>query len=246
MDSKLAKYSLGISLLLLALLWAGHELQGVSSMLATIVFMTVIFCEVYAPIYLLDNHKLSLHSYGLYAHRLEGLLDFPKNSLHRIDRPALWEELRFFGLFSLGISVLYIPAYFLAKMFFAEDSSAGMQVTLAFPPDLIKQLFLQTFAIALPEEFFYRGFLQNSLLKKWPNRTFLGPLPLGQAIIITNIMFALSHFVAAFNPLRLLTFFPGLLFSYLAFRRGSLISPILFHAFCNLLGQTLYLSLTFN
>jgi membrane protease YdiL (CAAX protease family) len=84
--------------------------------------------------------------------------------------------------------------------------------------------------------------LQSAFLHKWPNRSYFFGLPIGRAIIFSNMIFALAHVVSSHSPVRLLTFFPGLIFAYLVYKNKSLLSAILFHAACNLLGQILYAS----
>ncbi len=123
------------------------------------------------------------------------------------------------------ILVPYIIGYYLFYWQRAENNSQEISFVLTLPPLWGFTFLTQIFAVALPEEFFYRGFLQSSLQQKWPARF---------AIIITNIFFALGHFVGNLDPTRLLTFFPGLIFSWLVWRYRSLVSAILFHAVFNM------------
>ncbi len=78
--------------------------------------------------------------------------------------------------------------------------------------------------VALPEETFFRGSLQPSLLPERPYAS----------IIITSVVFALAHLVSERNPLRLLVFFPSLVFGWLRLRSGSVVPGIVFHALCNI------------
>jgi len=109
----------------------------------------------------------------------------------------------------------------------------------SFPPNFLILILTQIFLIALPEEFFYRGFLQSRFLAIFENTKH----KIYFVFISTNLIFALAHFVLAFNPARLLTFFPGLIFSYLAYKSQNLLGSIVFHAMCNILGQILVLSI---
>ena len=96
----------------------------------------------------------------------------------------------------------------------------------------------QLFVVALPEEFFYRGFLQTRLRDAWPTgRLFFGAR-LGRAFWITALLFALGH-LAIFQVWRLAVFFPALLFGWMRERSGSVVGPALFHAASNLLIQVL-------
>jgi membrane protease YdiL (CAAX protease family) len=96
----------------------------------------------------------------------------------------------------------------------------------------------QLFVVALPEEFFYRGFLQTRLRDAWPQgRTFLGAR-LGPAFWVTAALFALGH-LAIFQVWRLGVFFPALIFGWMRERSGSVVGAALFHAAANLLIQIL-------
>ncbi len=103
-----------------------------------------------------------------------------------------------------------------------------------FPEWVVDQLFV----VALPEEFFYRGYLQTRLRDQWPEgRTFLGAR-LGKAFWVTAILFALGH-LAIFQVWRLGVFFPALLFGWMREKTGSVIGAAVLHACCNLLVMVL-------
>jgi membrane protease YdiL (CAAX protease family) len=99
-----------------------------------------------------------------------------------------------------------------------------------FPEWIVDQLFV----VALPEEFFYRGYLQRRLRDAWPQgRVFFGAR-LGPAFWLTALLFALGH-LAVFEVWRLAVFFPALLFGWMRERSDSVVGPALFHASANLL-----------
>jgi membrane protease YdiL (CAAX protease family) len=97
----------------------------------------------------------------------------------------------------------------------------------------------QVLMVALPEEFFFRGFLQGELDSRWPARfRFLGA-SVGPGLFAAAALFALGHLATQPSPTRLLVFFPGLLFGWLKARTGTLLAPIAFHAASNLLMELL-------
>jgi membrane protease YdiL (CAAX protease family) len=100
-------------------------------------------------------------------------------------------------------------------------------------------LVLQLLVVALPEELFYRGWLQTAWARLAPERgvTVLGAR-LGHGFFATQALFAAGHLVSG-QPWRLATFFPGLLFGWLRARTGSVVAPIVAHALSNLLILTL-------
>ncbi|MGC3997327.1 MAG: MXAN_2755 family glutamic-type intramembrane protease [Anaeromyxobacter sp.] len=98
---------------------------------------------------------------------------------------------------------------------------------------------VQLLVVALPEELFYRGFLQTSWARGAPGRgvTVLGAR-LGAGFLWTQLLFAAGHLVVL-QPWRLATFFPGLLFGWLRERTGGLVAPVVVHALSNLFLTTL-------
>jgi membrane protease YdiL (CAAX protease family) len=94
------------------------------------------------------------------------------------------------------------------------------------------------FVVALPEEFFYRGYLQTRLRDAWPQGRLLGGARLGRAFWLTAVLFALGH-LAIFQVWRLGVFFPALIFGWMRERSNSVVGAALFHAAANLLIKIL-------
>jgi len=107
------------------------------------------------------------------------------------------------------------------------------------PDALLLTAVLQLLVVALPEELFYRGWLQTAWARLAPGRgvTVLGAR-LGHGFLATQALFAAGHLVSG-QPWRLATFFPGLLFGWLRARTGSVVAPVVAHALSNLLILTL-------
>jgi membrane protease YdiL (CAAX protease family) len=103
----------------------------------------------------------------------------------------------------------------------------------------VDEIAAQVLAVALPEEMFYRGYLQSKLDEVWPpKQRILGTL-VGPGLLVTSAIFAAGHLVTTPHPARLAVFFPSLMFGWLRARTGGVGAGILFHAACNLL--TVYL-----
>ena len=136
---------------------------------------------------------------------------------------------------ALGI-VTFIPFYFGFVRFwhvrhaFSLDVKAGELASLAAGQILV---------IALPEEAFYRGYVQSRLDAALPWRVrFLGA-EIGPAIVLTSLIFALGHLATIHRPARLAVFFPSLLFGFLRARTGGIGTGVLFHAMCNVYSELL-------
>ena len=110
---------------------------------------------------------------------------------------------------------------------------------LRAPPDLAWQVPIQLLVVALPEELFYRGWMQTSWARARPGSgvTVLGAR-LGAGFVATQALFALGHLVV-WRPWRLGTFFPGLVLGWLRERTGSVAAPVILHAASNLFLATL-------
>jgi uncharacterized protein len=104
----------------------------------------------------------------------------------------------------------------------------------------LKTVATHALGVALPEETFYRGYLQPRLETKWPPKTRWLGVTIGRAAIIASALFALGHFLGEWNPLRLGPFLPGLVFAWQRNATGSIIGSITFHASCNILGELLF------
>jgi membrane protease YdiL (CAAX protease family) len=87
-------------------------------------------------------------------------------------------------------------------------------------------------AVALAEEFFYRGYLTAAFEQRWPPRRALLGVKLGRGALFANLLFAAGHLLVL-APWRLATFFPGLLFAWLRGRTGTVVSAATCHFVCN-------------
>jgi membrane protease YdiL (CAAX protease family) len=168
---------------------------------------------------------------------------------HRLADPRAWGELaRGAGQGLLACAVVF-PPFVLCFWLFSgvlphlPPGLAGWLAPylgvphLAFrlPDQLPLRVAVQFLVVALPEELFYRGWLQTSLARLSPGRGVrVVGARLGSGFLLTQALFALGHLVAL-QPWRLGTFFPGLLFGWLRERTGGLAAPVVAHALSNLL-----------
>jgi membrane protease YdiL (CAAX protease family) len=97
----------------------------------------------------------------------------------------------------------------------------------------------QLLVIALPEECFYRGYLQSALDGAWPARIRLLGAEVGPSLLVTSALFAAGHLATELDVNRLAVFFPALLFGWLRARTGGVGAGIVLHALCNLFAAYL-------
>jgi membrane protease YdiL (CAAX protease family) len=98
----------------------------------------------------------------------------------------------------------------------------------------IHWLLYQFMYVAVAEEIFFRGYLQNNIMR------LAGKLPGIQhslrgwiGISVSAACFAAAHIIVHGKVILVLTFFPGLILGWLFFRTRSLLGPILFHGLAN-------------
>jgi membrane protease YdiL (CAAX protease family) len=100
----------------------------------------------------------------------------------------------------------------------------GAHVPHFFPPRETVSLLASGIAAAIIEETFFRGWLQTLVSR------FLNPV---LSIVLVSFVFAASHMFVTPGPLRLATFFPGLVMGYLRFRHGTVLPGVVYHALGN-------------
>lgn len=127
---------------------------------------------------------------------------------------------------------------------FWQVMMAGEGVNVVYrptlPPGLFAIVLKNVFLVALPEELFYRGFLETRLERVWPTRRFVLGIPIGRAVIVASAMFALGHWLGEWhNPARLAPFFPAFVFSMLSRKGGSIAGAVLYHGLSNAFSATL-------
>ena len=142
----------------------------------------------------------------------------------------------------LAALAVVAPVYVLAMLWASEHGPAWFHpsVELHVPRAFGMVALFQVLQVALPEEFFFRGYAQGRMDLAFPGRVRVAGAPLGLGFLFANALFALAHPLQAgphqlANWTRLETFFPGLLFGWLRARSGSLVAPVLMHAASNLL-----------
>lgn len=105
--------------------------------------------------------------------------------------------------------------------------------TLRLPDRFLAHVLDQFLVVALPEELFYRGFMQSRLRDAWPQGRVLWGVRLGRAFWVTQGLFAIGHLAEPY-PWRLGVFFPSILFGALKERSGTILPSTVFHALSNL------------
>lgn len=138
---------------------------------------------------------------------------------------------------ALGLAALIFPPFALGFRFWHDPAHA---FELTWPDALPSYLLSQVLVVALPEEAFFRGYLQGRLSAAFAGRTrLLGARLSLPALLLTSALFATLHFAVEPHPARLAVFFPSLLFGWVRELRGGIGAAVFLHALSNLLSDVL-------
>jgi uncharacterized protein len=154
-----------------------------------------------------------------------------------LDRRRMLRDAAIATFWMLLLALIVFPPFWYGFKLFWH---AKMPFVWRAPKDPLLQLVAgQLFAIALPEEAFFRGYLQTRLDAAWGKRIRILGAELGPGWIVSAVIFAIGHWLTTPVPSRLAVFFPALLFGWLRARTGGIGAGVLFHALCNLFSGTL-------
>lgn len=95
----------------------------------------------------------------------------------------------------------------------------------------------QLLLVALPEEFFFRGYLLGRFNQIFGKPWKLFGASIGPGLFWTSLIFAISHSFIHVQWWHLFIFFPALVFGWLREKSGSITAPIFFHACANLFSH---------
>jgi len=239
---------------LLSALWVGKHLARVSGF-GDVIFTLIAAFQLYVPLWLIQRGGELPESHAIHAHgvllgpiaALRRRVVFGRRRRGRGHRPgpfsrwlahygrgatlrpaALGRDLRA----AVVVALITFPIFALSHHVWQELLGHPWRMWRV-PDDLVVVWLKNTLLIALPEELFYRGFLETRLERLWPTRrTFLG-LPLGRTVVLASALFALGHFLGEYNPARLGPFFPAFVFSALTRRSGSITGAVAYHGASN-------------
>ena len=199
------------NLLIRGVLWAEGAFGLHEAILAVVPCLFI-----YAPVWVCTIRGVDSYDYPLWVPRLT-------------DFGAWWRALRlalqWFGVMLVPWLIVY---HLYQTVFF------GHEVGPEFPEGFFQLVAFHVFFVAIPEEFFYRGYFQTRLNEVLPKNGRIGGIPYGNSRWITSLFFAFGHSLVTFQWWHFSIFFPGLLFGLLREKTGGVLAAAFFHALCNI------------
>lgn len=209
--------------------------------LASILSSFIFAYQIYTPLLYIQGRHESILQYNLYAYNLLAALQTHIVNLFSSQRAftpminvsRLKADLRRVGYMSVLTLLPFACFFYFYQQQQASHYGFHLQISLSALWGLLGTLLTESLLVALPEEVFYRGFLQTRLLRRFKTTYTFAGVTFGAATVLTSLVFACAHFIGEYHPTRLLTFFPGLLFSSLTLRSRSILGATLYHGICN-------------
>jgi membrane protease YdiL (CAAX protease family) len=201
---------------------------------------------VVAAIFLVSAIGLTRDDPAHYGVALGGLLEPPRDDrpvgpLGLLDLARALRRAAPSAAVELGaavvIAAVVFPLYTLGYWWWNEPLN---QPSLRLPSELANLAIAQVVVVALPEEAFFRGYLQTALQDVgMRRRRVLGVALAPGAWLLQALLFALIHFLVEAHPARLAVFFPALLFGWTRAWRGGIGAALALHAMSNLYSEIL-------
>ncbi len=173
--------------------------------------------------------------------------------------PVLWCRVRGVDSFAYGLAVpafrevgawgqamltsaklmAWILLPWLAAYHLYQTRLFGFEPSMRLPESFLTLVAYHTFFVAIPEEFFYRGYVQTRLNEVFERRFILFGIPFGHGLWIGSLLFAFGHSLVVVQWWHFAIFFPGLLFGLLREKTGGVLAGAFFHAACNVMVHVL-------
>lgn len=191
---------------------------------------TAVGCTFLASTYwfVLRRDEGTIRAHGL---SMGGLLEPRALDMKRLSRDAFTA----LGWALLLALIFFPPFYFGYKLYW----HARPHFVLRLPKSVIDEIAGQVVVIALPEESFFRGYLQSELDRAWGTKLRILGADVGPGLVVSAAIFAVGHVLTIRHPARLAVFFPALIFGWLRARTKGVGAGVAFHAMCNIWSATL-------
>jgi membrane protease YdiL (CAAX protease family) len=129
--------------------------------------------------------------------------------------------------------MIVFPAYFIIIFILKFGGNFKEHIiNIKLPKDIAYYIIYNIVVVGFSEEFFYRGYLQPLIQKKF-NYLLISKIKLDTGIIITSLIFGLGHFLTYFTIFSALTFLPSIIFGILRNQTNNILASVIFHGISN-------------
>ena len=158
-----------------------------------------------------------------------------------LHEPIAWRSVLRESLVALAwasgcAAIVFIPYYVGWRYWWHPAHAFSLDLR---PTETLNDALGQLLLVALPEESFYRGYLQTRVDEAFTRKVRVLGADIGPGLLVSSVIFAIGHYVTVPVPARLAVFFPSLVFGWLRARTGGIGASLTFHAMCNVLSETL-------
>lgn len=180
---------------------------------AVLALVPVLF--MYVPVWYCTRKDLDPDAYHL---GLPGIRD-----------SAWWRALRLNLVFVAVVGPLFLVGYH-----YWQTLVMGIHYRGTWPSQPLMLMGYHLFFVAIPEEMYYRGFMQTRLDQVWEPRWRILGATLGPGWLLTCVLFAFGHSLVVFQWWHVAIIFPSLAFGWMRARTDDVLAGALFHALCNI------------
>lgn len=153
------------------------------------------------------------------------------------NRRIFWGSLKWFLFWTV---VVYAVAFPINHVF--QKIVWGFSYHIPQDGQWVNIFFTHLVVVAFPEEFFFRGYMQENLNKIFVPQKKLFGVPFGFGVMLTCVIFTVSHSFLAYQWWQVFIFFPTLAFAWLKEKTGTVWASVFFHAISNLFSYWVFLS----
>ncbi|MEC8193347.1 MAG: type II CAAX endopeptidase family protein [Myxococcota bacterium] len=154
---------------------------------------------------------------------------------YQLSIPAFSDAAAWRAVLSSNVRLLvWIGPAFALGYHLYQTQIFGFEPGHGWPADPLTIVAYQLFFVAIPEEFFYRGYFQTRLNECFERRASIFGVRMGWGSVWASLFFAFGHTLVLFQWWHFATFFPGMVFAWLREKTGGVMAGSVFHAVCNI------------
>jgi len=196
--------------------------------------VSVVF--LYAPIVVLGRRDQDIADYGFRIEPLKKGLATAAVALLVIFPVFV---VGFFGFYEIACKSSLLATVLPKGTCAAYHGLDAIHAPKVLNREFIEFCLVQWLVVALPEELFFRGFMQGLLEQRFPPTKTIFGAKVGIALVLSSLAFACVHLPKGGDPRMLATFFPSLMFGWMRARTNSILASTITHGASNILIRLL-------